>query len=265
MYIRFLYPYTMKKHNKSTAIFTLVLTSLFFAHQIIASSGYTKAEVAKHNTSSSCWTIYNGGVYDITTYLALHNNNYYNITPWCGTDITSNYNATGHSAKASNLLATFKIGVLTTTPTTTSTPSSTSTTKTDDDAVTVTPVVETTTPTVTDTNTTAVLDVTTSHNPYNLLLPLILGIILYWGSLLIFSKKLKQFNAFWNTLLILTFLIPSFGFGIFMMLQYQFPSLMKIDFRFLYWHVELSVFMGVLAMSHFIRRLKIYLMQLKTR
>jgi hypothetical protein len=60
-------------------------------------------------------------------------------------------------------------------------------------------------------------------------------------------------------------LIPTFGFGIFMMFQYRFPSLMDTSFRFMYWHVEFSVFMGVLGISHFIRRAKIYLMQIKQR
>jgi len=238
----------MKNLKKSLLFFLTIFLVLVSVRQVIASSTYTTTEVAQHNTTSNCWAIYNEEVYDITTYVLLHNQRYYDITSWCGADITTDFDAVGkHRGSATTLLASFKIGTITTiTPATTDT----NVQKT------------TTTP---DTTTTLTTNTITLKNPYNLLLPLILGIVLYWGSLLIFSKNLKQFNAFWNTILLLTFLIPTFGFGIFMMLQYQFPSLMDINFRFMYWHVEFSVFMGVLAISHFIRRLNIYLMQLKQR
>jgi ABC-type spermidine/putrescine transport system permease subunit II len=101
-------------------------------------------------------------------------------------------------------------------------------------------------------------------SPYNLLLPLVLPLAIYWGSYLIFKKEnLKKFNGFWNTILLLTFLIPSFGFGIYMMLQYKFVKLREVDFDFMYWHVELSVVMGAIAISHFLQRIKQYLVQLK--
>jgi predicted heme/steroid binding protein len=211
----------------------------------MASTTYTKTDVAQHNTTNNCWVTYNGGVYDITTYILVHNQQYYDITAWCGGDITSNFDSIGkHRGSATTLLASFKIGTLVTTTTTATAPTTTTNTTTTEVA----------------SNTTVKL-----NNPYNLLLPLLLGIILYWGSLLLFSKNIKQFNAFWNTALLLTLLIPTFGFGVFMILQYQFPSLRDIDFKFLYWHVEFSVFMGVLAISHFIRRSKVYLMQLKQK
>jgi hypothetical protein len=101
------------------------------------------------------------------------------------------------------------------------------------------------------------------QSPYNLFLPLFSSLILYWVSYFIFKKKsLKNFNGFWNTVLLLTFVIPSFGFGIYMMLQYRFSELREVDFDFMYWHVELSVVMGAIALSHFIQRLKQYLVQL---
>jgi hypothetical protein len=167
--------------------------------------------------------------------------------------MTTDFDAIGkHRGSATTLLASFKIGTVTTTATTATTQTATDTNTQ-------------TTTTSSDTTTEQAPNTTTLKNPYNLLFPLILGIILYWGSLLIFKNNLKQFNAFWNTALILTLLIPAFGFGIFMILQYQFPSLMNLNFDFKYWHVEFSIFMGVLAISHFIRRLKVYLMQLKQR
>jgi len=236
----------MMKNINKTALFSIIIfLGLVSARQVLASSTYTKAEVAQHNTTSNCWATYNGGVYDITTYVLLHNQRYYDITAWCGADMTTDFDSIGkHRGEATTLLASFKIGTVTTATQTTSTTN--------------------TTP-VPTTNTDTTLNTTTFKNPYNLLFPLILGIILYWGSLLIFKKNLKQFNAFWNTTLLLTLIIPSFGFGIFMILQYQFPSLMDITFNFKYWHVEFSVFMGILAISHFIRRLKVYFMQLKQK
>lgn len=242
----------MKNIKKSLLFALVIFLGLVSVRQVIASTTYTKTEVAQHNTTSNCWTTYNGGVYDITTYVLLHNQRYYDITSWCGADMTTDFDAIGkHRGSATTLLASFKIGTITTTSTPVTTPTTTT---------------QTPTSTTTTTDTTATLDTTVKlNNPYNLLLPLILGIVLYWGSLLVFSKKLKQFNAFWNTILLLTFIIPSFGFGIFMILQYQFPSLMDTNFRFMYWHVELSVFMSVLAISHFIRRLKTYLIQIKQK
>jgi len=240
----------MKNIKKTVVTLAVILIGLISVHKVIASTEYTESEVAQHNTTSSCWAIYENGVYDITTYLNIHNLRYSDITSWCGTDMTADFDSVRkHQGEATALLESFKIGVLTTT-------TSTSVTNT---------IPETATSEQTTSDVLTTVEEKTIYNPYNLVLPLILGILLYWGSLLIFGKHLKQFNAFWNTMLLLTFIIPSFGFGIFMMLQYQYPSLMDINFKFMYWHVELSVFMGVLGISHFIRRLKIYLMQLKQR
>jgi hypothetical protein len=101
-----------------------------------------------------------------------------------------------------------------------------------------------------------------SSSPYELILPLILTLLFYWIPYF-FIKNKRKFNAFWNTILLLTLLIPSLGFGVFMILRYQFPNLYNIDFDFMYWHVELSIVMGVLGISHLIQRLKMYLVQFK--
>lgn len=243
-----MYSTYMKNIKKFALIISVIIIGVISVHKVIASTEYTKTDITQHNTSNSCWVIYNNGVYDITTYLNIHNQRYENITSWCGTDITASFNSIRkHQGEATTLLESFKVGVITTTTTSTSTADTT----------------QETTPSDVTTTSEQTTNKTNSYNPYNLVLPLILGIILYWGSLLVFKKNIKRFNAIWNTTLFVTFLIPSFGFGLFMMLQYQFPSLMDINFRFMYWHVELSVFMGVLAISHFIRRLKIYFLQLK--
>lgn len=242
----------MKKLKQLFLITLITLIGLFSVHTVLASTVYTTTDVAQHNTASSCWVIYNSNVYDITTYLSIHNQRYSNITGWCGTDITTDFdNVARHTSTATTLLATFQIGTLTTT----NGNSSSTTTITDTVGTTTT-----TNPKVT--------------NPYNLVLPLLLGLILYWGSRIIVLNKnikktncmnVKNFNGFWNTILLISFLVPTFGFGIIMILQYQFPNLADGDFNFLYWHVELSVFMGALGISHFIQRFKIYLTEIKQK
>ena len=223
-------------------IFGILILGLTL-HKVIAATQYTSEQVASHNTSTSCWMIYDDEVYDITTYLPIHNQRYSNITSWCGTDITQDFdNERKHlSTTTKNLLETFRIGTLSSTATSTSTTTTSNTTE----------------------NTSS-----TSTNPYNLLIPILIATILYWGHY-IFAFKIskpqrgKFFNAFWNTMLVLSFLIPTLGFGIIMILQYQIPSLASSSFDFLYWHVELSLFMGTIGLFHFLKRIKIYWAQIK--
>ncbi len=211
-------------------------------HKVIAATQYTSDQVASHNTSASCWMIYDSTIYDITTYLPIHNQRYSNITSWCGTDITQDFdNERKHlSTTTKNLLETFRIGTLSSINTTTSTTTSDTTENTS----------------------------STSTNPYNLLIPVLIATILYWGHYIYAFKiskpqKGKFFNAFWNTMLVLSFLIPTLGFGIIMILQYQIPSLASSSFDFIYWHVELSLFMGAVGLFHFLKRIKIYWAQIK--
>lgn len=230
----------------------VAFATIFSVHQVIAATEYTAEEVATHNTSNSCWAIYNNGVYNITSYLSIHNQ-WYNITSWCGTDITANFDAVWkHQGSAQALLESFKVGTLA------SSKSSTTQTSTSQDENLNTQ----------QTNST-VSDIQIS-NPYNVFLPIFVGVILYWGHyLIVFGKKernpkqIKSFNAFWNTIMLLSLLIPTLGFGLIMIMQYTYPSLAASSFNFRYWHVELALFMSVLAISHLIVRFRIYKLQLK--
>lgn len=112
-------------------------------------------------------------------------------------------------------------------------------------------------------------EVNTHNNPYNFNIILITSLIVYWGWYYLTKRKLKAkilelnvFNAFWNTVLVLS-LIPAVGFGIFMVIRYSFPSLYDIDFDFLYWHVEGSLIMGLTAIFHLLTRIRMYLSQLR--
>ena len=237
----------MKKLRTLGIIILGILGLGLTLHKVIAATQYTSSQVAEHSTSSSCWVIYNTGVYDITTYLTIHNQRYSNITSWCGTDITTAYDSERkHNSSADSLLETFKIGALS---------SATNTT------------VDVTT-TTTETQNTDTTESSKSTNPYNLWVPILIATILYWGHYLYAFKiskppKAKTFNALWNTILILSFLIPTLGFGIIMILQYQVQSLAQSQFNFLYWHVELSLLMGTVGLFHFLKRARIYLAQLK--
>ncbi len=238
------------KNRKTLGITILGILILGLTlHKVIASTQYTSEEVATHDTSTSCWVIYDSNVYDITTYLNIHNQRYSNITSWCGTDIAQAFDSERKhlTTTTQNLLETFRVGTL-------STATETPVTTTDNTTSDPTQVTETIT--------------TTKNNPYNLLIPILIATILYWGHYIFAFKisnppKGKFFNAFWNTMLLLSFLIPTLGFGIIMILQYQVPALANSSFNFLYWHVELSLFMGTVGLFHFLKRIKIYWTQIK--
>ncbi len=53
-----------------------------------AAESFTVDDVARHNTTSDCYMIYDGKVYDFTTYLREHDDYYYDIDAWCGSDMT---------------------------------------------------------------------------------------------------------------------------------------------------------------------------------
>ncbi len=228
-------------------LITLFFATLLFTTPILATDTYTIEDVSTHNSTTDCWMIYADKVYDLTTYISNHDR-FMDIREWCGLDMTEDFETKAgsgrdHKTSSYSLLANYEIGTLITTPEPTITYEEPVIEKTIQEEVVQEKIVET-------------------NNPYNLLIPLVLTSILYWASYFVFKKKLKKFNAFWNTILLLTLVIPSFGFGIFMMLRYQFPKLYDLNFEFMYWHVELSVVMGVIGISHLIQRLKMYLLQL---
>ncbi len=84
---------------------------------------YTASQVAAHNSADDCWTIIDGKVYDITSYIPRHPGGD-EILRACGADGTSLFErretATGesvgsgtpHSSSAAAQLASLQIGVL---------------------------------------------------------------------------------------------------------------------------------------------------------
>lgn len=76
-------------------------------------SGITLAQVALHNSRSSCWSAINGNVYDLTSWITNHPGGENNILIICGKDGSGAYNNQhGGSSKTESILVGFKIGTL---------------------------------------------------------------------------------------------------------------------------------------------------------
>ncbi len=74
---------------------------------------YTMAQVATHASASSCWSIIDGNVYDLTTWIPQHPGGPQRITALCGKDGTAAFHGQHADAKKqADILVTFKIGVL---------------------------------------------------------------------------------------------------------------------------------------------------------
>lgn len=76
-------------------------------------SVYTLAEVSNHQTGASCWSVVNGSVYDLTSWIASHPGGEGAILGMCGTDASNAFNQQ-HSGQSrpERFLESFKIGVL---------------------------------------------------------------------------------------------------------------------------------------------------------
>ena len=74
---------------------------------------YTLADVAMHNTGTSCWSTINGGVYDLTSWINQHPGGPEAILSICGKDGSAAFNDQhGGQRRPANELAGFQIGTL---------------------------------------------------------------------------------------------------------------------------------------------------------
>jgi len=75
--------------------------------------GMTLAVVAKHNSRSSCWSVVNGAVYDLTSWIPNHPGGEGTILSMCGKDGSALYGGQ-HStrSKPARILGGFKLGAL---------------------------------------------------------------------------------------------------------------------------------------------------------
>jgi cytochrome b involved in lipid metabolism len=77
-------------------------------------SGITMTDVQKHNNQSSCWTVVNNGVYDLTSFVSAHPGGSQAILSLCGIDGTSAFlDQHGNQRRPNNELVGLKIGDLT--------------------------------------------------------------------------------------------------------------------------------------------------------
>ncbi len=74
---------------------------------------FTRAEVATHATSSDCWTIVDGNVYNVTSWINKHPGGAQAILGLCGVDGSAAFNGQhGDDRRPASELAGFKIGTL---------------------------------------------------------------------------------------------------------------------------------------------------------
>lgn len=59
------------------------------ANESATAKTYTRAQVAMHNNATSCWSIIDGNVYDLTSWIPQHPGGERNILKICGIDGTS--------------------------------------------------------------------------------------------------------------------------------------------------------------------------------
>lgn len=84
----------------------------------VATLTLSPAELAKHDSSQSCWLLISGKIYDVTSYINSHPGGAAEILKTCGTDATAAYdtkgrsNGSSHSANADSMLADYFIGNL---------------------------------------------------------------------------------------------------------------------------------------------------------
>ena len=78
-----------------------------------ASTTYTMADVKKHADPSSCWTVIDGTVYDVTEWIGQHPGGPTRIESLCGNDGTAAFRGQhGNDTNPPQRLASFQIGVL---------------------------------------------------------------------------------------------------------------------------------------------------------
>lgn len=75
-------------------------------------NAFTVSEIKAHKTDKDCWVIIHGNVYDVTKYLDDHPGGPEILLDVAGTDATGDFEDTGHTSDARDILKTFMIGTL---------------------------------------------------------------------------------------------------------------------------------------------------------
>lgn len=78
-----------------------------------AATGLTATEVATHNTASDCWTVVDGTVYNLTSYISAHPGGAAALTNLCGKDGSAAFSSQhGSQSAPASALAALAVGVL---------------------------------------------------------------------------------------------------------------------------------------------------------
>lgn len=76
-------------------------------------SVYTMAEVQAHGSASSCWSVVDGNVYDLTAWIGRHPGGVEAIESMCGKDGSAGFHGQhGTDRKETNILESMRIGAL---------------------------------------------------------------------------------------------------------------------------------------------------------
>lgn len=98
-------------NTQAVATTTAVSATTTDSSSTTTSGGITATEVAAHGSRQSCWTVINGSVYDLTSWVGQHPGGAAAILFLCGKDGSAAFNAMhGRDPRAQNILASFKIG-----------------------------------------------------------------------------------------------------------------------------------------------------------
>lgn len=73
---------------------------------------FSADEIAKHNTATDLWIVYNGRVYDVSSYIDEHPGGEEVVVDVAGTDATEAFDDIGHSEDAHEILQGLVIGKL---------------------------------------------------------------------------------------------------------------------------------------------------------
>ena len=92
----------------------VVTFSILVAGPVMAAGkSYTAADVAKHRTTASCWTIIGSSVYDITSFIPQHPGGKGAVTSLCGKNGTAAFNGQHGGARTPKAtLSRYRIGAL---------------------------------------------------------------------------------------------------------------------------------------------------------
>lgn len=101
-----------KTNTKNSALAAIAMALSFFS---MAFAGYattwTMDEVSAHNTSSDCWMVIDGKVYDVTSFIPSHPGGA-TIIAFCGLDASTAFAGQPMHSYATGLLPTYYIGDL---------------------------------------------------------------------------------------------------------------------------------------------------------